>query len=303
MKSMRSLLINIIYIIEAFCLCIWITICRLIGIDFASSLGSKIVKFIGPLSKFDTRAEMNLKKIFPSLNIEEQKIIKKNMWDNLGRNIGEFAFANKLNPYNDQNINSFKKESRFIIEGQQYLEDINHKKTGAIFFSAHIGNWEICPLILTGKGLKVTSIYRHANNPLNEKIIQRLRKGISFYAPKGPSGAKTLFKVLRKKEFAAVLADQKLNEGVLIDFLGHPAKTATAIAELSLKLSIPVVPIHVQRIKGATFKYIIEKPIINSKKNHNHEEEVLSLLNKINKTIEKWILKCPEQWLWIHNRW
>ena len=300
---MRPLLINIIYIIEAFCLCIWITICRLIGIDFASSLGSKIVKFIGPLSKFDTRAEMNLKKIFPSLNIEEQKIIKKNMWDNLGRNIGEFAFANKLNPYNDQNINSFKKESRFIIEGQQYLEDINHKETGAIFFSAHIGNWEICPLILTGKGLKVTSIYRHANNPLNEKIIQRLRKGISFYAPKGPSGAKTLFKVLRKKEFAAVLVDQKLNEGVLIDFLGHPAKTATAIAELSLKLSIPVVPIHVQRIKGATFKYIIEKPIINSKKNHNHEEEVLSLLNKINKTIEKWILKCPEQWLWIHNRW
>jgi lauroyl/myristoyl acyltransferase len=66
---MRSLLINITYIIEAFCLCLWIAICRLIGIDFASSLGSKIVKFIGPLSKFDTRAEKNLKKIFPTLNI------------------------------------------------------------------------------------------------------------------------------------------------------------------------------------------------------------------------------------------
>ena len=40
---------------------------------------------------------------------------------------------------------------------------------------------------------------------------------------------------------------------------------------------------------------------LNSKNNYNHEEEVLGLLNKINKTIEKWILKCPEQWLWIHN--
>ena len=300
---MKSVLIYIIYIIEAFLLCVWITICRLIGIDFASSLGSKIIKCLGPLSKFDKRAEINLKKIFPSINAKEQQVIKKNMWDNLGRNIGELAFANKLNPYSDQNINSIKEEPRFSIVGKKYLEDIIQKNTGAIFFSAHIGNWEICPLILTGKDLKVTSIYRHANNPLNEKIIQWLRRGISFYAPKGPSGAKTLFKVLRNKEFAAILADQKLNEGILIDFLGHPAKTATAIAELSIKLSIPVIPIHVQRIKGATFKYIIEKPIISSKKNCTHEEEVLELLNRINKTIENWVLKCPEQWLWIHNRW
>ena len=37
---------------------------------------------------------------------------------------------------------------------------------------------------------------------------------------------------LRKKKYAAILADQKLNEGKLVDFLGHPAKTASAIAEL-----------------------------------------------------------------------
>ena len=300
---MKPLFINIIYIIEAFFLVIWIIICRLIGIDFASALGSKIVKIIGPLSKFDKRAENNIKKIFPELKIEEQNNIKNSMWDNLGRNIGEFAFAKKLNPYNDQSLNSYKNKPRFIIEGQQHIEDICNMKTGAIFFSAHIGNWEICPLILTGKKLKVTSIYRHANNSLNEKIIQWLRKGISFYAPKGPGGAKTLFKVLRNKEFAAILADQKLNEGILIDFLGHPAKTATAIGELSLKLSIPIVPIHVQRMKGATFKYIIEKPIMIKKNNYNHDKELLILLNKINKILERWVLKCPEQWLWIHNRW
>ena len=124
---MKSLLINIIYIIEAFFLCVWITICRLIGIDFASSLGSKIIKCLGPLSKFDKRAEINLKKIFPSINAKEQQVIKKNMWDNLGRNIGELAFANKLNPYSDQNINSIKEEPRFSIVGKKYLEDIIQK--------------------------------------------------------------------------------------------------------------------------------------------------------------------------------
>ena len=299
---MKSLLIKIIYLIEAFFLCLWILICRIIGIDFSSKLGSILAKIIGPMSKFDIRAQKNIKKIFPDLNIQEQNKIRRGMWNNLGRNIGELPFANKLNPYNNK-MNSLKNNPRFVIEGIQYLENIFRDNSGAIFFSAHIGNWEICPLIISGRGLNVTSIYRHANNPINEKIIQWLRKGISIYAPKGPTGAKTLFKVLRKKEFAAILADQKLNEGELINFLGHPAKTATAIAELSLKLSVPIIPIHVERIKGATFKYIIDKPIINLKKDYNHKAELIYLLNKVNDEMEKWIRKNPEQWLWIHNRW
>jgi KDO2-lipid IV(A) lauroyltransferase len=300
---MKKLLVTIIYIIEAFFLCLWIITCRLIGIDLSSKLGSIILKFIGPITKFDKRATYNINKIYPDLDLAEHKNLKKEMWDNLGRNIGEFAFANKLNPYNTENINSIKNKPRFIIEGEKYLKEIYKTKKGVIFFSAHIGNWEICPLILSTKGLKVTSIYRHANNPINEKIIQWLRKGISIYSPKGPSGAKTLFKVLRNKEYAAILADQKLNEGKIVNFLGHPAKTATAIAELSLKLSIPIVPIHVERIKGVQFKYIIEKPIYNLKKKCNHDEELNKLLEKINKIIGKWILKNPSQWLWIHNRW
>ena len=300
---MKKLLIYIIYLLESFILCLWIVVCRIIGIDLASNLGSLIFKLIGPMTKFDSRAKENINKIFPNLDINSQKKIKRDMWDNLGRNIGEFVFANKLNPYDTKNINSIKNKPRFIIEGEDYLNEVYKTKKGVIFFSAHIANWEICPLILSARDLKVTSIYRHANNPISEKIIQWLRRGISYYAPKGPSGAKTLFKVLRNNEYAAILADQKLNEGKLIQFLNHPAKTATAIAELSLKLSIPIVPIHLERIKGAKFKYIIEKPIYNNKNNVHHNEELNLLLEKINDIISKWIIKNPSQWLWIHNRW
>ena len=42
---------------------------------------------------------------------------------------------------------------------------------------------------------------------------------------------------------------------------------------------------------------------MNKKDNDNHDEELIKLLNTINKTLENWVLKCPEQWLWIHNRW
>lgn len=292
---MKKILLIISYLIEAILLLFWIILCKIIGIKLSSFVGGKIVQFIGPLTKLDNIANSNLTKVFPNLSNKKISIIKNNMWNNIGRNTGELIFANKLNPYLDK--------KKFSIIGKKYLEDLKKNKSGAILFSAHIGNWEICPLIITRRGERVTSIYRHANNPITEKIIQRLRKGICLYAPKGPKGANTLFKVLRQKKYAAILADQKLNEGESIKFLGHPAKTATAIAELSIRLSVPIIPVHVERIKGVKFKYIVEKPIKIDSKEMNHDDKVKMILLKINNKIEKWILKNPEQWLWIHNRW
>ena len=292
---MKKILLIISYLIEAILLLFWIILCNIIGIKLSSFVGGKIAQFIGPLTKLDNIANSNLTKVFPNLSNKKISIIKNNMWNNIGRNTGELIFASKLNPYLDK--------KKFSIIGKKYLEDLKKNKSGAILFSAHIGNWEICPLIITRRGERVTSIYRHANNPITEKIIQRLRKGICLYAPKGPKGANTLFKVLRQKKYAAILADQKLNEGESIKFLGHPAKTATAIAELSIRLSVPIIPVHVERIKGVKFKYIVEKPIKIDSKEMNHDDKVKMILLKINNKIEKWILKNPEQWLWIHNRW
>ena len=293
---MKKLFLNFLYIFEAIILLLWISLCKILGVEKASKVGGYIAELLGPVTKFDKTAKNNLKKVFPNLNNKKLNKIKKNMWNNIGRNAGELIFASKLNPYLDD-------KNRFTIIGEQYLQNIKKNNSGAILFSAHIGNWEICPLIMTKRGEEVTSIYRHANNPFAEKIIQNLRKGVSLYAPKGPTGAKILFKLLRQKKYAAILADQKLNEGELINFLGHPARTATAIAELSIRLSIPIIPVHVERINGVKFKYIIEKPIKKFNSNIQHKEKVLDLLNTVNSIIEKWIYKNPDQWLWIHNRW
>ena len=300
---MKIIIRNTTYIIEASIFILWILFCKLLGINYASSLGGQLAKFFGPFTILDKRATNNLKKVFPQADKTKLTQIRLGMWENLGRTLAELAFANKLNPYKNKGINSYKNKPRFSIIGEKYIDDLNNNNRGAILFSAHIGNWEICPLITTRKNLETTSIYRHANNPINERVIQWLRKGICHYAPKGPTGAKTIFKVLRNKQYAAVLADQKLNEGKLINFLGHPAKTATAIAELSIKLSLPIVPVHVIRVKGPTFKYVAEKPIKMPSKKLDHEEKVLYILNRVNEIMGKWILNNPEQWLWIHNRW
>ena len=291
-----------LYLVESLILILWIIFCKLIGINFASHIGAKIGRYIGPFTKLDKIAENNLKKIFPENNKNYLDSIKLGMWENLGRNIAEFPFISKLDPFKVNGINSYKNKPRFTVVGKKNILGLK-KNIGGLLYSAHIGNWEIGPLISTKLDLETTAIYRHANNPINNIIIQWLRKDICEYAPKGPEGAKTIFKVLRNKNYVALLVDQKLNEGKLINFLGYPAKTATAIAEFSIKLSLPIIPIQIIRIKGPTFKCIIEKPLEIPNKNFSHDEKVKYILDKINENMGNWIIKNPDQWLWIHNRW
>ena len=122
------------------------------------------------------------------------------------------------------------------------------KKKGNHFFSAHFGNWEIGPYVINKLNTELMGIYRKSNNFYVDKLIQKYRNKKTTYVPKGDLGAKKSFMV--KKEGLALLMDQKLNEGVNINFLGKPAKTATAIAELAIRMNLDIVPIKLLRINN-----------------------------------------------------
>ena len=57
------------------------------------------------------------------------------------------------------------------------------------------------------------------------------------------------------------MIDQRVSEGILSNFFENPALTTTIPAQLIKKFNIPVVPVYIERIKGLTFKIVINKPI------------------------------------------
>ena len=146
-------------------------------------------------------------------------------------------------------------------------------------------------------------IYRKSNNFYLNSLIQKYRNKKTTYVPKGDLGAKRSFLWLRRGKGLALLMDQKLNEGIDIDFLGKPSKTATAIAELAIRLNIDIVPIKLLRANNNGHKIIFLKKIIYQDKKLKHEQKVELILKKINSHLSSWIKKNPEQWLWIHRRW
>ena len=79
--------------------------------------------------------------------------------------------------------------------------------------------------------------------------------------------------------------------------------TATAIAELALRMELDIVPLKLLRNKGYGHEITFLPKLAFPNKKLSHENKVKDILNKINNQLSSWIIKNPEQWLWIHRRW
>ncbi len=266
-----------------------------LAIDRASALGGWIGRALGPRLGRSRIAERNLRRAFPERAPAEVAAIVRAMWDNLGRVVAEFPHLGEIDVYADG--------GRVETVGAEHLDSLRAAGTPAIFFSAHLANWEIASLCTSQKGMALTFIYRVANNPFIERILRRMRTPIAGdHFPKGPQGAARLVAALRRGESLGMLVDQKLSRGIAAPFFGRDAMTAPTPALLALKFRCPLVPARVERLEGARFRVTIYPPM-DVPDTGDREADVAAATRRINAVIEDWIRARPEQWLWIHRRW
>ncbi len=267
----------------------------LMTIDRASALGGWIGRALGPRLRVSNVADRNLRNAFPERGDAEIAEILRGMWDNLGRVAAEYAHVGAVDVYAD--------DGRVDMVGGDIIDHLRDDGIGAIFFSGHLGNWELTPYAATQNGLPVSQIYRTANNPLVEPLLHGLRAPIgSAYFPKGPGGARKMIAALGRNEHLGILVDQKLNEGIPVPFFGRPAMTAPAAARLALRFRCPLVPSRVERLDGAHFRLTIYPPL-DLPDTGDLDADTAETMRRVNAVLEDWIRERPEQWLWLHRRW
>ena len=137
------------------------------------------------------------------MEIEESNKLKNKMWFHFGRVIGEYPHLNKIQTKNNPKIK--------IIGIDNLLNPLNQKK-GCIFFSAHIGNWELSSHPLIQSGFEINFIYRAPNNSYVDSLLRKVRidYGVKLIK-KGKEGAKDCIKLLRKKENLGMTKNLLLN--------------------------------------------------------------------------------------------
>lgn len=275
--------------IEAMLLSILFAAFRSLPLDVASFMGGFMARSIGPFMSAHKTAERNLDMVFPKLTHKEKYQMLDAMWDNLGRVAAEL-------PHLPQDA-LFQ---RVEIEGIEHLPPAGEQ---VIFFSGHLGNWEMTYPIAHRQGLKTTLIYRHANNPYVEKMIAGIRATRSTaMLAKGPRGAIKLLRAIKGGNALLMLVDQKMNDGIPVPFFGRDAMTAPAIAQLSLQYKLKIIPAKVIRTQGCHFKATIYPPLT-YEATGDKEKDVLEVMTRINAMLESWIRENPEQWFWVHKRW
>jgi KDO2-lipid IV(A) lauroyltransferase len=268
---------------------------RVLSIDMASALGGWLGRTVGPYIPISARAVKNLSAAFPEKSPAEIATIVRAMWDNLGRMAAEYPHLGEINVYDP--------EGRIEVSGIEYADLLRDDGRGGIFFSGHIGNWEIVSLGATQRGVPLDRVYREANNRLVEWLYQHGRAAVEgALIPKGPAGARVLLRSLEDNRHIAMMVDQKMNDGIPVPFFGRDVMTAPALAELALRYDCPVVPARVERLKGAHFRLLVYPPL-ELVKTGDRQADVAANMAQVNAILEQWIRDTPEQWLWLHNRW
>jgi KDO2-lipid IV(A) lauroyltransferase len=260
-----------------------------IPLDLASGFGGRLLRALGPLLPQSRRALRGLELALPG---HDHGRILRDMWENLGRVAGEYAHS----------LDFVKNTDRMELVGADPVLAMRDAGQPMLFFSGHIGNWELTYPLMARLDIHGAGVFRAPNNPYLSWLFDRAAYPHIGMIPKGSAGARKSIEVLNSGKSLAMFVDQKMNDGIEVPFFGRPSMTAPALASLALKFGYPVVPFRVVRRKGAYFRVEFGEPM-RFEKTNDRKADLLAVMTRVNQILEGWIRNQPAQWLWLHRRW
>jgi len=282
---------KIVYFIEFILIKVLFIFFKIIGYKYSSNLGFLIGKIIGPIFRSKKLIIKNLQKANLQKQINLEKIAS-DVLGNYGRIFAEYVHL--------KNFRNDKLEKYISIEGLEHLNNLKKTKKRAVFISGHFNNFELMAMQIEKAGIELATIYRPLNNFLLNKTMEQIRTEniCKNQIKKGRAGSREIIKNLIKGKSIAIMIDQRVREGIKIDFFNNQATTTTIPAQLIKKYNCELVPVYIERRKNNYFKMFVSKPIKIDK-----NKSVLEITKFLNNLLERMIVRNIDQWIWTHNRW
>ena len=238
----------------------------------------------------------NLTRAFGSeLEPHEIKKLAQQVFKNLMHIIFEIGWSLKLDP---QDVRKY-----FRVDGLLNFIQATKKGNGVLVLTAHMGNWELLPVVGALKNIPVNVLFRPLDFPALDQFFLKLRSRFGAVMIPTARSMRKILRNLRRGEMIAILMDQNVDwyEGVFVDFFGHRACTNKGMALLALKTGAPVLPMFLIR-ENSGFKLKIY-PEIAPIKTGDKTKDVEANTAQYNRAIESIVREYPDQWFWVHQRW
>jgi len=194
-------------------------------------------------------------------------------------------------------------KKRVVVVGEEHYVAALKKGRGLVAMAAHAGNWEYTVM---GYGLnyrRVAVVARELDQPLGRRLAHYLRERGGNWMVNKQRGLKDILSHLNKNRVVGIVIDQNTadQEGMLVDFFGHPART-TPVAALLARRGVPVLPSLSRRLPDGRH-LLMFFPELPFEKTGDVEVDIRKHLTLQNQVIEAWVRQEPSQWLWLHRRW
>ena len=264
----------------------------IVGLKFSRIIASKLFSTFGPFFRSKKIIEQNISFAFIESDKEFKKVIINNMWKSYGKILAEYAFM--------KYFRKIKSEKFLEIKGQEILEEIKYSKVPVVFVSGHFDNFELMAMHIEKSGIDLAAIYRPLNNNFLSPLMENIRKKYICHKQikKGISGTKEILKHFKSGTSVALMIDQRVSQGIKSLLFKKAALTTTIPAQFVKKFNCKIVPIYIERKSDENFMLEIMQPI-----NFDNGETIENITLKLNKLLEKMIIRNPYQWIWSHNRW
>ncbi len=274
---------------------------RLLPGEKALDLLDRVARRVGPRVSGRHRVALdNLRHAFPEKSEQEIETIAREMWGNMARLLGEYVFLDQIMDYDPARPG----EGHVEIEGEDiFLRLLEQPGRPAIFFTAHMGNFELLPIAAASFGLEVTALFRPPNNPILARYLLGARRtAMGHLVPSRAGASIALARILEAGGKVGMLVDQKFHNGLRTEFFGRDCATSPLLAKLTRQFDCDVYPARCVRLPGGRFRITLFDRI-DIPRLENGRVDPTALTQRVTHIVEDWIREDPGQWMWFHKRW
>ncbi len=178
------------------------------------------------------------------------------------------------------------------------------KGKGAVYVTAHLGNWELSQFVSHLQGFSIKVIARPQRNFAKlDDLLNQYRSLASTGAIQRGMGIRDAIRALRNGEILGFVQDQSGGaNGTYVRFFGRLTSFPLGAFRLARHARVPVFAAFLLRRRRQQFTMAFQYTRVAGEE-ESKDQAALKDLEYYVKLVEQYVRKYPDQWLWIHRRW
>jgi KDO2-lipid IV(A) lauroyltransferase len=174
---------------------------------------------------------------------------------------------------------------------------------GAVVLQAHLGSVEMTTTVLAAHGHRPgTPMRLPRNHYLAQDLLRTRNSGEAEVLPR-QGALKRMLGLLREGRAVVLTFDQNAHhKPIFVPWFGHDAATERTPAALALRTGAPVLQAWCVRAGGGRYRFGLRVLSEGGARREADEAELVRVTAEYHRALEEVVLRHPEQYLWIHDR-